>query len=245
MKSPMWKVEIRDMYTDKSKSTCLAVIDIPSYDEAMQIRDNLDIEWTFNGKIDAKRFESCIYPSTEGAPEMWFYWKPKLGEKTPMISRKEFSLDEVLSYRNPMTGGSAKAGKPNHGYYVIQPRLMKAYPAGSHREQNELTRPFGNLDINTGNRGNKDKAPFRDGDMAPQEHGESLTLETLSKRGTQNWGEKSDDRHRHTEKGYVDREMIQKDLEGPATKEWSKIQEERRRSKRVGNRVTVRGRRQE
>ena len=40
----LWKVEVRDMYTDKSKSTCLAFIDIPNYDEAMQIRDNVDVQ---------------------------------------------------------------------------------------------------------------------------------------------------------------------------------------------------------
>ena len=138
MNDPLWKVEIRDMYTDKSKSTCLAFIDVPSYDEAMQIKDNLDIEWTFNGKIDAKRYESTIYPSTAGAPEMWFYWKPKLGEKTPIVSRKDHTLEECLRYRNPMTGGQSMAGIPNHGYFTIQPRLMKGYEQGSHREQDDL-----------------------------------------------------------------------------------------------------------
>ena len=65
----LWKVEVRDMKTDKTKSTCLAFIDIPDYNEAMLIRDNLDVEWTYNGKIDAIRYETCIYPSTKGAPE--------------------------------------------------------------------------------------------------------------------------------------------------------------------------------
>lgn len=141
----LWKVEIRDLYTDKSKSTCIACIDIPNYDEAMQIRDNFMCEWDFNGKIDAKRYETVINPSLPGAPEMWFYFKPKLGEKTPIISRNDFTLEQVLSYRNPMTGGMAHSGKPNHGYYVLKPRLMSAMTTKSYQEQDSLSRPFGSV----------------------------------------------------------------------------------------------------
>ena len=85
----LWKVEVRDLNTDKTKSTCLAFIDIPSYVEAYEIRENLMVEWDFNGKIDAKRYDTTIYPqSALGCPEMWFYTKMKLGEKTPILSRQ-------------------------------------------------------------------------------------------------------------------------------------------------------------
>lgn len=140
----LWKVEVRDLYTDKSKSTCLAFIDVPSYKEAMDIRENLQVEWDFNGKIDAKRYETTIYPSTPNAPEMWFYMKPKLGEKTPLISRKSNSLEECLAYRNPMTRGQAMAGRPNHGFFVLKPRLMKGI-VKSHKESDGLDRPFGTV----------------------------------------------------------------------------------------------------
>ncbi len=140
----LWKVEVRDLQTDKSKSTCLAFVDVPSYREAMAIKENLQVEWDFNGKIDAKRYETTIYPSIEEAPEMWFYMKPKLGEKTPIISRKVNTLEQCLAYRNPMTAGQAMAGKPNHGYFVLKPRLMKGI-VRSGKESDGLDRPFGSV----------------------------------------------------------------------------------------------------
>ena len=145
MKKPLWKVEVRDMYTDKTKSTCLAFIDIPSYVEAYEIRENCQVEWDYNGKIDAKRYETIIYPqAAEDAPEMWFYCKMMLGEKTPMLSRKDNTLEQCLAYRNPMTRGQAMAGRPNHGFYVHKPRLMKGI-ISSHKETDGLDRPFGSV----------------------------------------------------------------------------------------------------
>ena len=152
----LWKVEVRDLLTDKSKSTCLAFVDVPSYREAMAIRENLQVEWDFNGKIDAKRYETTIYPTLPEAPEMWFYMKPKLGEKTPIISRNANTLEECLSYRNPMTAGQAMAGKPNHGYFVLKPRLMKGI-VRSHKETDGLDRPFGSVFHSEGNFKDKHK----------------------------------------------------------------------------------------
>ena len=239
----LWKVEVRDMYTDKSKSTCLAFIDIPNYDEAMQIRDNVDIEWTYNGKIDAKRYESCIYPSTPGAPEMWFYFKPKLGEKTPIISRSDYTLDECLQYRNPMTRGMSMASKPNHGYYTIKPRLMKgASPRQSHKGQDGLDRPFGSVHTNDYNiHGRNTSGVIKDhnfNDNAHKVEGSNLTETVLSPK--EYHGRTGDHR------GYMDREFASKDLiRKPETKEYTKIRHDLRKSRRVENRNTPRGKYQQ
>jgi hypothetical protein len=203
MADQVWKVEVRDAQSDKTKSTCLAFIDVPSYREAMQIRENLQVEWDFNGKIDAKRYDTLINPSLDNAPEMWFYMKPKLGEKTPIISRKDNTLEQCLSYRNPMTKGQAVAGRPNHGFFVLKPRLMKGI-VRSHKETDGLDRPFGSVFHSEGN--------FKDKHKKVHGRGGDTDRTEFSSWDNNTGTTRQENPHYNHEYGSVDNEFIKKSL---------------------------------
>jgi len=115
-------------------------------------------------------------------------------------------------------------------------------PRQSHKGQDDIDRPFGSVHTNDWNIHKRSTSGvIKNHHYSQNAHkveGSSLTEQVLNPK--EKYGRQAD------HKGYMDREFASKDLIGrPETKEYTKIRHDLRKSRRVENRITPRGKYQQ